>query len=123
MKERQVAIISNNRLIQDRFENVISIDGDFRDVLLKVRDYIHLNYRPVTHPLPSSSRMFLSPIRTIILTKGMLSDSIEVIESSIQKYDTTLGERQPDWAHREDYELIDAELFQASLAEIGYLFS
>ena len=42
MKERQVAIISNNRLIQDRFENVISIDGDFRDVLLKAVSYTHL---------------------------------------------------------------------------------
>lgn len=123
MKKHKVIIITNNRLIQNQFDNVISIDGDFRDVLLKVRDYIHLNYRPVTHPLPSSSRMFLSPVRTIMLTEGMQSDSIDIIESSIQKYDITLGERQPDWMHREDYELIDAEIFQSSLGEVGYLFS
>lgn len=122
MTKAQTVIVTNNRIISSQYNDVIWVDGDFKDVLTKVRDYIHLDYRPVSHPLPSSSRMFLSPVRSILLTKGMREDSVEVIESSMQKYDHTLGERQADWSHLEDYELIDAELFNASLEEVDYLF-
>lgn len=97
------------------------VEGDFYDVLIEARDYIHIGYRPITHPLPASGRMFLSPIRTLIITKEEQEHSIEIIEDAIEKYLRTLGKRLPDERNREDYAKIDLELFRWAVEELEML--
>ncbi len=51
------SIVTNNKLVAKDYKNSILIDGRFREVLIKVRDYIHRGYTLETSPLPASIRM------------------------------------------------------------------
>ena len=60
-------IISNNPVIRDNFDNVIFIEGDFLDVLIKVRDLVYTGHELINHPLGASIRMMFSPYRSIMV--------------------------------------------------------
>ena len=110
-------IVSNNELIRDEYDNVQFVEGDFKDVLYAVRDLVHIGYRPITHPLPASIRMMLSPVRSILVADQTHPDALRVMEMSMDSYHRTLGQREPDYANRDDYEVIDRQLLQASIEE------
>ncbi len=113
-------IITNNKHIMNNYENTINVNGDFRDVLVKTRDYIHRNYTLETSPLPASIRMLFSPIRTIIISdnNSKKDESISIIENSIEKYDVTMGNRKPDYNNEEDYILLDVNLAENAMKEL-----
>ncbi len=108
-------ILTNNKLVEETYKNTEFIDGDFIDVLLKTRDYVHLGASIVQHPLPASIRMMYSPVRSIIIkTNSPSEDSILLIESAIEKYNVTMGERKPDYNNKEDYMQIDLTLLNTA---------
>ena len=114
-------IITNNRIVDKEYENVLFIDGDFEDVLIKTRDLIYQGHKLLTHPLPPSSRMFFSPVRSIVIeeNKGDLHEySVDVISKGIELYLKHLGMKEPDKNNREDYEYIDNNLLEGALDEI-----
>lgn len=113
-------LVTNNDQVCNLVENYYFVNSSFRDVLLKVRDLIQgSGYRVITHPLPPSSRMFLSPVRSVLLEKydGCMSSN-EVIENSITLYDQAVKNRDLDDAHYEDYQLLDFELMKNTLVEL-----
>lgn len=109
---KDVIIVTNNDSVISEYQNTINVDGDYLDVLYKVRDLTHLGYSLVTHPLNASIRMFYSPFRSIALRKGFSERSIEVIENSIETYINTMGVRRPDYQNGEDYKFLDAILLK-----------
>ncbi len=113
-------IITNNRLVNKNYKNTIFVYGDFRDVLIKTRDYLHRGYKLETSPLPASIRMLFSPIRTIIISDNVpkTEDSILILEQSIEKYDITMGKRKPDYHNEEDYVLLDFNLMKIAIKEL-----
>lgn len=115
-------LVTNNDRVCNLCEEYDFIDGDFRDVLLAVRDLVHnRGHKIITHPLPASSRMFLSPVRSVLLEKGATcSKSVEVIENSIALYDQALINRKQDYTHCEDYQILDLNLMQNALLELDH---
>ncbi len=114
-------IVTNNSLIKSDIHEVIVCDGLFEDVLRKVRELVHIGYKLEVAPLPASHRMILSPVRTILLSKGENIDqeSMFMIEKELEKYLLTMGERKPDLKNLKDYEIVDEDLLNSALGELG----
>ena len=117
---KEYLIVTNNHLVDKQDNEVVIVNGEFKDVLKKVRDYIHQGYGLLTHPLPASIRMFHSPVRSIVLSNSQDFDSLNLIESSIEKYNHILGEREKKQKNIADYERIDLELLESSFEELNY---
>ena len=121
MKDKYIVITNNNILKNE--ENTIYIDGDFIDVLKAVRDYMHKGYLTISHPLPASIRMMLSPVRSVIMQDSytdqeLYNKTLEMVENSIISYKNTMGLRNPDYKNIEDYEIIDKNLLYSSFDEL-----
>lgn len=113
-------IVSNNPVVKGKHENVIFVEGDFKDVLIKVRDLVHTGSELINHPLGASIRMFYSPYRSIIIRrKSGKADQfhIETIENSIENYNKQMESRNPDDDNSEDYSFIDESLLDSALEE------
>lgn len=113
--------VTNNKTIKEHDGQLITISGEFRDVLIKVRDLVHAGHRLLVSPLPASIRMFYSPLRSIVLSEK--SDSMDVnsanmIENAIAMYDKSMGERNIDYKNLKDYEILDRELLQSAFNEL-----
>ncbi|MDK6232748.1 GrdX family protein [Aerococcus sp. UMB10185] len=111
-------IVSNNESLLKRVDYLHFVEGGFWDVLIEVRNLIHIGWRPLTHPLPASLRMMLSPVRSVILADVSHDKSYEIIEQSMDLYQRTLGERQADFKNLTDYQRLDQELLMAALADL-----
>lgn len=126
------SIVTNNPSVRDNYEDIIFVEGGFREVLLKVRDLTHSGSELINHPLGASIRMFFSPYRSIIIKNNSRIKNnsskdnefhINVIENSIQSYDKQMEERIPDIKNGEDYSLIDKELLDSALNEFNRMYN
>ena len=124
-EKKEYFIISNNDMALQKYSNTICIEDSFIDVLIATREYVLNGYRIVSHPLPASIRMIYSPVRSIIITKDNNIDdfSLEIIESSIEKYQTTIGKRNIDIKNKKDYEIIDLDLLESAIEENDFIMS
>jgi len=122
--EKDFLIITNNSKIEKEFSNIILVDGDFKDVLKKTRDMVHIGYKMISYPLAASIRMMYSPTRSILISANpqeVDEISMEIIDDSIQKYDITMGQRNVDVRNRKDYEIIDYDLIISAIKENGFM--
>ncbi|OLS03627.1 GrdX family protein [Tissierella creatinophila] len=117
-------IVTNNPSVKDKYENIIFVDGGFKDVLFKVRDLVHNGAELINHPLGASIRMFFSPYRSIIIREKSEGNSeinkeyyINTIENSIENYNKQMENRNPDVVNSEDYSLIDENLLESAIGE------
>ncbi|MEI0581005.1 GrdX family protein [Brachyspira pilosicoli] len=84
-------LITNNPKIFEEFNSSnVKVeyfpDLDFMGILYKVRDYIHLGYKLLTHPIVSSIKPYETPYKSVVLSKDDNVDlySLEVIENAIE---------------------------------------
>jgi hypothetical protein len=69
-------IVTNNPLVQNKYtDNVLYIDGNVEQTLIKVRDMVYEGYELISHPLPASLRMLFSPYRSIVIGKKQKSET------------------------------------------------
>lgn len=115
--DKDITIVSNNPRLADFYDNILWVDGDYIDVLYKVRDMVHLGHTIINHPLGASIRMFYSPYRSIAIRKGDSDRSVNIIEDSVISYLTIMGEREPDYKNARDYEFMDMELLKEGLTQ------
>lgn len=119
----RIAVVTNNPLLKEEDE-VLFVEGTFRDVLVKVRDLVYEGHKLVTHPLFASSRMMFSPFRTVIVGERQEKPSefeCQIIENSIQSYDIATAHRNRQPEHDDDYAFLDQSLYQAALEELEQL--
>jgi hypothetical protein len=115
-----IIIVTNNPEALDKLKLKYKVDfiqGDVMDVLKKVRDYIHINHRLLTHPLVSSIKPNEIPYRTVIISQKrdtiMDMDSLELIESSISTTVKFLNDFGiPKWSDNilKDFQVIDFDI-------------
>ena len=110
-------------------ECVVMVNGSSLDVLVTVRDAVHLGSRLLTHPLCGNLRPHQQPFRSILIEENRDSpvdlESLSMIEEAILVYcgcgaALPLPHDLPD-AAREDYAFVDAELMRESLMRYGLL--
>jgi hypothetical protein len=115
-----IKIITNNSMTRDQLGEKFEleyIDTNVIDVYRKVRDYIHLNHRLLTHPIVSSIKPNEIPFRTVVITKNREThidiESLTMIENSINTTEKFLKDFGiPNWSEKilNDFELIDYDI-------------
>lgn len=116
-------IITNNEVVYNKYKNlydVLYIDGNYKDVLVKTRDKVHEGYELLTHPLSSSIKPNETPYKSIIISdnKGSLNyDSVLIIENSILSFDKFNLHKIKNITERmkEDFKLIDLTVLESAL--------
>jgi len=113
-------IVTNNPKVAEKYEDVLFIDGNVEETMIKVRDMVHQGYELISHPLAASIRMMYSPFRSIIVGKKREKTDFlhaEIIEDSIIKYKLHTDHRKQDLVNSDDYQTVDLMLLEASLKE------
>ncbi len=116
-------IITNNRNVRDKYSadfNIEYHDVDLQELIVIVRDYIHQNYKLLTHPLSGSIKPNESKYKSLILEKGNSLDfnSVEVIGKSyltVRKFSEMKRNKVITKQMDEDYMLIDMSLLEGCL--------
>ncbi len=113
-------VITNNPMSKEKLEanyTLEYIEGSPIEVLKRVRDYVHLNHRLLTHPLVSSIKPNEVPYRTVIISRNRGNnidiESLSLIENSINTTEKFLKDFGiPNWNKRilEDFQLIDFDI-------------
>ena len=120
-------VVTNNPKIfeQVRSKNAEIIymsDSDFMEVLCKVRDFVHLGYQLLTHPIVSSIKPYETPYKSVALSKGLELDlySLELIENAIELTKNFLDKPRRKLTKEidEDFRLIDYKLVIGAIENI-----
>ena len=119
-------IVTNNPLVKKELgehHNVELIETDYRQLLVNVRDQVHMGYKLYSHPLSGSVKPNETPYKSIIvsLSPGALDvDSVQMIESSIITCDK-FRVKYPEMPEgmKNDFQLIDLVLIKGALPEIN----
>lgn len=117
-------IITNNELVKNTRENSVFVEGDYIDLLMKLRDYIHIGHKLISYPLGASIRMIYSPVKSVLISsdKGEFDEnSLEILEGSIEKYKAIIGDRNIDYKNKGDYEIVDRELLDSAIEENDFI--
>ena len=121
----KVKVLTNNPLVYNNLTAHPACAVDYREVslhelMLIVRDFVHLGHRLLTHPLSGSvkpNETFYKSIGISVEPEGSLClMSLDIIEHSIQvverfaRMDKTIQE-----SSREDLQLVDLTLMSSAL--------
>ncbi|NLL36446.1 MAG: GrdX protein, partial [Fretibacterium sp.] len=129
--ENDVVLYTNNEALASCVKNGRFVRGSSFDVLVAVRDSIHLGSRLLTHPLCGNLRPYQQPFRSILLRElpGEPTDleSLSMIENAVVIYKSCeerliLPENLDEYKFA-DYAFIDGELMKESLERYGLLAS
>lgn len=113
-------IVTNNPQVIESYDNVLSVEGGYEEVLMEVRDKVYEGYDLITHPHGASLRMMFGPYRSILIgnNKNNINEfNVTIIENSIETYKKHMEVRKPDIKNAEDYAFIDAQLLESSVTE------
>ena len=127
MKNKNIIITNNPKVFKEMSGKNIDVSyfeqADFMEILYKARDFIHLGYKLLTHPIVSSIKPYETPYKTIVLAynNGEIDlESIELIENSIELSKNFLDKpiRKLTKNIDEDFRLIDYELIKGAIESI-----
>lgn len=118
-------IVTNNIDVKNEFDqlcNVIFLENkNYIDVLIFVRDKIHMGHQLLTHVLSGSIKPNETPYKSILITQTshkMDMKSLHIVESSIQVYNKFEHSiENPKWTekHLKDFRVIDLSLIKNAI--------
>lgn len=116
-------IITNNNWVLDKYKNNFTIeyiDGNFNDVLIAVRDKLHLGHELLTHPLSGSVKPSETPYKSVIISddkKALNFKSIYMIENAIITYSNSNKDKLKSINEeiRDDLKLVDLTVLESAL--------
>jgi len=82
-------LLTNNTLVKSKLEDKIRIefcDISLKEILFRARDYVHMGYKLMSHPLSGSIKPNETLYKTIMLDdkiEGLDMQSLKLIENSI----------------------------------------
>ncbi|MCK8828352.1 GrdX family protein [Natroniella acetigena] len=122
-------VVTNNPLVQKSIDLSVEYCSTLDEVMFMTRDFIHLGYELITHPLSGSVKPVQCPYKSIVLKKDqnnikrkMLDyQAVKIIESAIKKVE----QFKKNHIFREypksvliDYQTIDFTLLKSGLDSI-----
>ena len=127
--QNNTVLVSNNEGLCRNVRGGRFVSGSSLDVLVSVRNSVHLGSRLLTHPLCGNLRPYQQPFRSVLIQEfpGELVDleSLSIIEEAVAVYkscgDRLLLPEHLDEPTHADYAFIDAELMRESLERFGML--
>lgn len=116
-------IITNNNWVLNKYKNKYTIeyiDGNFSDVLIAVRDKLHLGHELLTHPLSGSVKPSETPYKSVIISddnKHLDFESIYMIENAIITYSNSNKDKLKfiNEKIRDDLKLVDLTVLESAL--------
>lgn len=115
-------IITNNSKVyekyKEKYEIVFLEDRSYIDVLEKTRDYLHLGYKLLTHPMAGSLKPNQTPYKTVVTEKKFGKadyESITLIENSLLAAEKFLRFKQtPKWNDKilNDFKTVDLSFIE-----------
>lgn len=104
--------------------DICTMEGPVLDLYTRVRDFVHLGHRLLTHPLSGSLKPGRIPYKTVILAKektGLDMQSLSHIESSIEACRKTSPGSPASMPEKilADYAAIDLSHVRAALESLG----
>ncbi len=115
-------IITNNSKVYEKYKGKYEIvfleDRSYIDVLEKTRDYLHLGYKLLTHPMAGSLKPNQTPYKTVVAEKKFGKadyESIMLIENSLQAAEKFLRFKQtPKWNDKilNDFKTVDLSFIE-----------
>lgn len=127
-KKKNIIITNNPKILEEISNKNIEISyfeqADFMEISYKARDFIHLGYKLLTHPIVSSIKPYEIPYKTIVLAynNGEIDlESIELIENSIELLKNFLDKPRRKLTKNidEDFKLIDYKLISEAIESIA----
>ena len=127
-KKKNIIITNNPKILEEISDKNIEISyfeqADFMEISYKARDFIHLGYKLLTHPIVSSIKPYETPYKTIVLAynNGEIDlESIELIENSIELLKNFLDKPRRKLTKNidEDFKLIDYKLISEAIESIA----
>jgi len=124
MPHMHMHIITNNPSVQ-LLENIrVSFyEESLLQILYRVRDFVHLHHRLITHPLAGSIKPNATPYKSIIISGSPQQEidmqSLQLIEGAIQVSERMLRDNPPKPLNTKvqaDYALIDMELMKSAIS-------
>ena len=102
-KKKNIIITNNPKILEEISDKNIEISyfeqADFMEISYKARDFIHLGYKLLTHPIVSSIKPYETPYKTIVLAYNNGEIDLESID--------------------EDFKLIDYKLISEAIESIA----
>jgi len=116
-------LLSNNPLILGKYPEGEYLEGSFREVLVRSRDYIHQGYELLTHPLAGSIKPNQTPYKSLLLKKNKDRDlvhfsSLQLIESALASLEKFGPAKQHQPGVLDDLQVIDLSLLEAALESL-----
>ncbi|MDD2426547.1 MAG: GrdX family protein [Eubacteriales bacterium] len=124
MSKKAYIVVTNNPLVKEQLDETVGVcyfsEDSHRDLLERVRDFVHKGYRILTHPLAGSVKPWETPYRSVMITakREEKTDlfSLEMIEQAIFALEkskarpVTLNEKV-----LADFQIVDFSLIQSAL--------
>ena len=124
MSAKAYKMVTNNPLLKERLGESVEVnffeEDSHRDILERVRDFVHNGYRILTHPLAGSVKPWETPYRSLMITAeredGTDIFSLEMIEQAIFALEKSKA-RPVVWDEivLVDFQLIDLSLIESAL--------
>lgn len=118
-------MLTNNPMVHSHLTTQAVCAVDYRDVslhelMLMVRDFVHLGHRLLTHPLSGSVKPNETLYKSIGITDqpegGLCLSSLDIIENSIQTVERFAKIKKPiDSNAKNDLQLVDFTLISSAL--------
>ena len=115
-------IVTNNPSVAGELEDKADIkysNVSFLELLLLVRDMVHMGHSLMSHPLSGSVKPMETPYKSIVISKkknGFDMESLNLIESAIEscrKFKAKFPDMPDDML--KDYQLVDLALIKSAL--------
>lgn len=124
MSAKAYKVVTNNPLVKESLSDSVGVsffkDDSHRDILKRVRDFVHEGYRILTHPLAGSVKPWETPYRSVMITTEREDKtdmfSLEMIEQAI--FTLEKSKARPvvlDEKVSTDFQLVDLSLIQSAL--------
>ncbi|ELR66954.1 GrdX protein [Photobacterium marinum] len=137
MRYDKLEIVSNNPSIAELNTQVkLTQRNNINDVLMLVRDKVHLGGKLISHPLAGSVKPHETPYRSILILNSQEEldmDSLDKIEQAIERYQIlcktnpkhlTLTEDEINAnfpvKQSSDFQYIDLQLIKSCLNSLGF---
>ena len=113
--------VTNNAAFKEKYGDQFEVayhEVTLRELLIIVRDKVHVGYKLLTHPMSGSVKPNETPYKTIFISKDdhkVTIDSLSLIEGAIVTYDK-FAKRNIDYKGKiEDFQLVDMSLAESAL--------
>jgi hypothetical protein len=133
---KEYKVVSNNPLLKGKVSSCLElVSGGALSVFEKARDYIHLGWTLLNHPLYGNFTPKQQPYRTILLGRKAVEDhrfhqvdldSLQLIEGSIQRFSSGFPEGANPLSFKhfsqeilDDFATVDLYLVSVNLERYG----